>query len=108
MLPKDGSYTAYIIQHLSCPNGNPFHGVKWVISNLETFAGNLRSEDKKVMAPFMSVGECYQQTGIHGTFKQNEALTAVLALAEVNPGRNFRVAQVNIEQSVTPVYEIAS
>ena len=108
MLRSDGDFTIYVIQHLSRPGGNPFREITWVNSNLDYFVTNVPSDERNAIAPFMAVGECWQKTGIHGTFNQNEALNAVVALATNNPDYNFRVAELQLSMRTRSVYEMSA
>lgn len=106
MIRNDGTHTIYVIQHLSNPGGfkNPNLPMVWVVTNLDYFAYDLN--EPKTIVPFEISGECFKKTGIRGSFKQGEAMTLALALAEKNPERHFRVVEMVISQQTRPVYEV--
>ena len=92
MIRNDGEYQIYMIKHLS--------GEKWVTSNLDVFFvknedGKLTKENKEYSAS----GICWQETGIHGTYDKNIALSFKDQLQEKYPDKVFGVFELNIAQS---------
>lgn len=81
MIRNDGKYEIYRLQHLWN------HRTKWV--------GSIENEEF-----FKASGECWQQTGIHGTFDFDEAKKAFEeVVSRLEKNRKFRLVKVTISQS---------
>lgn len=86
MLRNDGLYTIFCIQHYVPEYGKPG---AWVGSNLDHF---------HYPEGFNASGECWQQTGVTGTFDQVEAIAGWKWLREKWPETQFRVVCVTASQ----------
>jgi len=105
MLRKDGKYTIYIIQFKYIEDkDNVWHnagdcGQFWPA---RMFIHDREEVRKKV--PFDKVnacGDCWQETGVSGTYDFDDALKIMSYIALINPGREFRVSEVKIKQTTT-------
>lgn len=104
---KDGKYKIYIVQFLSKD------GKEW------SYAGSCdhwfpkgitrkkyeQYAHKGVFSHLNAIGECWQKTGIFGSFHCIDAIRAMDKVAEWNPGRAFRVCKLEIEQKTTQIAE---
>lgn len=86
MLINDGKYDIYLIQHQ--------FGEKWVNSSLEYFGHPLG---------FTSSDECWQETGIHGTFNKSKAKRALKWISRQYPDMKFRIVCRRIMQITEPI-----
>ena len=100
MLRNDGKYIIYVIKHIyqdinagewanTGDGGQMFPGGNKITSG-EMF--------KKAQNPFTACGECWQQTGTHGTYNKTEALEFLSVLAEAKNEHRFGVFAIKIEQ----------
>jgi len=78
---REGKYTIFCIQHAQA-NGD------WVFSSLDYFG---------TPKGFQFSDDCWQKTGIQGTFDPTQAFCGAQSLSEAWPGTLFRVVQVNVE-----------
>ena len=82
MLHNDGDYIIYLIQHQWKGKGD------WKVS-----------VENRIEWP--SSHDCWQETGIHGTYNLEEAKQAYgRAVAQLDPDRNFRLAKLTISQKI--------
>lgn len=103
MLFKDGTFKFYIIQHHQDDG-------KWTQSNLDHFKIGKRWNDArdKVLEPYRSFsacGECWQQTGEHGSFDKERAVQLLQNIRRHNPDHEFRIVCVAMAQMTIPVQE---
>jgi len=109
MIRNDGEYTIYIIQHkYKDPKDENWYnsGSCDAFIKVET-----RKQWDKIVynEPFRSIhasGDCWQETGIQGTYDFDKAQQVMIQVAQWNPGREFRVAQLNIKQETTQLSTI--
>jgi hypothetical protein len=106
-LRKDGKYTIYIIQFkyvdaLDVSWHNAGSCDQFLPQNLTR-----KQWDNIVFnKPFRSLhscGDCWQKTGIEGSFDSNDAVNAMVKISQLNPGRTFRVARLEIDQKTSEV-----
>lgn len=105
MIRTDGEFVIYIIQHKYLKKG------KWTYS---AAAGNffpdyydnkegwyyLKSFQKCVDA----CQDCWQQTGIHGSYSKLLVIAFCDALTKLNPKHEFRAAELKISQATRGIY----
>lgn len=105
MIRNDGNYKIYLIKHFS--KDYPAKGKDtWVTSSLDHFfvrQSDINGSDLKELTPenrdFLANGECWQKTGISGTFDRNVALRFKEQLQKKYPERQFSVFELVISQS---------
>ncbi len=88
MLRCDGSFLIYKIQHDYHEDG------EWTYSNFDTFG---------TPPGFSASSECWQKTGIHGTFDKIVARDGLFWIRHKNPGTKFRLVSVVISQITQPI-----
>lgn len=90
MLRNDGKYTIFVIQHEQPEKGKES---TWVYSNLDVFG---------YPEGFSASDDCWQKTGIHGTFDAEQAMEGLSELRKKNKDKHrFRLALVRITQITT-------
>lgn len=89
MLHQEGNYTIFVLQHYS---GN---AKKWANSSLDYFYC--------VSKAFSAFGNCWQTTGLHGCFVEDEARECLDAVRKKNPTVKFRIAKFKIQQRTIPM-----
>jgi hypothetical protein len=92
MLRSDGTYNIYIIQHQWRKAG------EWKMSDIGGFGS-------KPPMSMNAIGQCWQDTGVMGTYHLKDALAVLPDLRKRNPEHAFRVACVCISQGTTPVID---
>jgi len=85
---NDGTVTYYAIE-VFLDRSN-----KWANANLDHFG---------CPKDFTASGECWQQTGFHGTFDRNVGLSAVQEIAGRNHGHSFRLIRRTMVRETTVV-----
>lgn len=81
MLRTEGKFTIYKIEH------------QW--QNKGNWASSIENEHY-----FTASGDCWQRTGVHGTFDLEEAKKAFgEVVSKLDKNRKFRLVGVTIEQS---------
>lgn len=96
LLRTDGEFTIYLLQHKYKKKGS------WTDSSLDFFhLGQPAYEGLK--RPFSASGECWQQTGVCGTYGRGEALAFCAAIAAKYTDHKFRIACVHVVQHTRPV-----
>jgi len=107
MVRNDGKYIIFILQFIDrqdkewCYSGDCD---QWLPKNLsrEEWEGYVFTG---IFRPLGANGDCWQKTGIQGTFSRNEAIQVMHKLAEWHPNRAFRVCELRIEQKTIPITE---
>jgi len=113
MLRRDGNYRIYIIKHLWKDNpknewSNSGDCGQWFA---KAFPANMDKRDKfykkykDIFNPFQASGECWQMTGVHGSFVKADALIIIDKISEWNPVHRFRVCAVDIKQKTEHIME---
>lgn len=92
MLRTDGCYKIYRIQHKQ-------EDGKWVYSSFDHFGypGDWRSKEG-----FSACGNCWQETGVEGTYNRELAIKGAKELAAKHK-MNFRVVWVVLSQQTIVV-----
>lgn len=108
MIRTDGTYTIYIIEYLQ-ESDKTWHyagdGDRW-LSGMKSLAGTLPVKekfDKEPRKSFNACGNCWQQTGVFGTFDKKTAFDLLYIISENNKTRSFRVCELYISQKITPL-----
>lgn len=104
MIRKDGTYTIYCLQYewvgtCTLRGGRwvkPYERRSWMHTNGDRFK---RPEDLRNR--LNACGECWQTTGIEGTFDRVEALAILAAVRRLNPDTKFRLQVIEISQKTT-------
>ena len=89
LLRQDGEKVFYQIEHWGNPGGNP-NREDWVLSSFDSF-GTPHSD-------FQASGECWQETGHHGTYDPITGVGALQKIAKDNPGYKFRLVRRRLKQ----------
>lgn len=106
MIRIDGTFVIYKIQHL-VPQAIGLQE-KWVGSSLDHFGtphvtGETRSKgirkDWCTKNGFSACGDCWQTTGVTGTFELNAASEALAWMCQKWPQSQFRIVKVTISQT---------
>lgn len=87
-LREDGIQTFYQIEHFVEGSDN-----SWDLSNLDYFGTPLDWRDKN---GFGACGDCWQQTGHHGTFDQGYGVLGMMDVVNRNKGHIFRLVKRTI------------
>jgi hypothetical protein len=103
MLRNDGEYTIYIIQFKSKDKFREWYNAgdcgQFLPKMFKDEHDKLR---KKVpLNSLTACGDCWQQTGVSGTYNFDDAVKVMSYIAQITPGREFRVAEVKINQKTT-------
>jgi hypothetical protein len=96
MLRSDGEFVVYVIKHRK-------DGQDWMLSSLDNFefAGAVWQDSGGWNYPrreFSASADCWQKTGITGTFNRDAALAALTAISEANPDYEFGIFEVKLSQ----------
>jgi len=112
MLRKDGRYTIFKIQHWAEP-GKMYKEGRWTESALDHFLnkggwnvweGRYRNKLKYPYNVFSACGDCWQETGEHGTYNSDDAIEMLKILSRLHPDTKFRVARVEISQQTVGTF----
>ncbi len=108
MIRNDGNYIIYIIQfkYSKDDTDKSWHNAgdcgRW-IKKCKTRKQWENITFKNPFRSFSASGKCWQLTSIHGTFKLDHASNILMKIAKWNPGREFRVAKIDISQTTTGI-----
>jgi hypothetical protein len=98
MIRTDGTYKIFIIEFLQ-ESDKTWHyagdGDHWLTGTLPF--------DKEPRKSFNACGNCWQQTGVFGTFDKKTAFDLLYIISENNKTRSFRVCELYISQKITPL-----
>ena len=113
MLRNDGKYKFYIIKHKYNKEGEWKHSGEcrqWLDrlgkDDFHTRIKNIETYDK-VFDPFTACGDCWQQTGCHGSYNKMDAIKILDVVTQLNPEHDFAVFVVNVEQSTDFITQIS-
>lgn len=109
MVRKDGTYHIFILQFRDTPDKewcNSGDCDQWIPENLTRKQWEAIVFNKGPLRPLGANGDCWQITGIQGTFVRKEAIRALHKIAEWNPTRRFRVCELLIIQQTTQIAEV--
>ena len=87
---QDGTYTIYVIETM-VPN---YRDGEWFRASLDHFG---------YPPGFTASGQCWQETGEHGTYSLDEAIEGLTWIANRHPGDYFRVVQEVISKKTTEI-----
>jgi len=106
MLRTDGKYKIYIIKHRYNDSGEWARSgdcTQWIPRKVVN--GKNFKKVQQIFNPFKAGGECWQQTGVHGSYKKRDAVKIMDLISEWKPGHRFRVCEVEIDQKTTTIAE---
>lgn len=107
MIRNDGDYIIYVIQFKYVRDKDKgWHNAGACDHFMKKAIDRKEWEKIRFKTPFRNLGangECWQKTGIEGTFELDDATYALMKIAKWNPGRHFRVAKIEISQKTTRV-----
>ena len=106
MVRNDGDYTIFILQFWADMHGR---GADWHYTGdgghyLPSI--DYRNKTPEPRISFTACGDCWQQTGIHGTYDYDIAHDFLKLVAKTAPDRKFRIARLEIFQRTTGVCEM--
>lgn len=110
MLRNDGEYCIWIVQFKYQQHETA--RVEWsnasnFIERLSADIGKMKRSDrtkyKQMIESFGACGKCWQQTGVHGCFSEQDAAAVMIMCARYFPQDEFRLACVDITQKTTTV-----
>lgn len=105
---NDGKYKIYIIKHLYQDKGE-WAGSGECSQFIPKIKGNPildRFAFNKLFGPFTASGDCWQKTGIHGSFVKRDAIKIMENIAEWRPEHRFKVCRLLINQVTEDVVEV--
>lgn len=94
MIRTDGAYVCYLIQ--TRDESKKHKDGAWFEASLDYFGSP---------EGFNACGDCWQRTGVHGTFNEKEARAGLVWMRERHPGKPFRLIALHITQMRVAVYE---
>ena len=107
MIQNDGEYIIYIIQFKYVDSKDQdWHNAGSCDQFMKKQLNRKEWERIRFKTPFKNLsacGDCWQRTGVHGTYNLEDATYALIKVSEWNPGREFRVAKVEINQETTQI-----
>jgi len=109
MLRNDGLYKIYIIKHLY--KDDPKH--EWTHSGdcTQFIPREIMREShdelvyRGVFRHFTANGTCWQRTGVHGSFVEEDAVKILDEISKWKSGHRFRVCKVIVDQITETVVE---
>ncbi len=111
LMSDDGEHVIFRVAVRLDRTGNGSDDLKWVDWDhgfvTDKIPRDVRWKDASAgipnesFRPFTAIGECWQTTGIHGTFVRDEAVALANILAEAVPDFEYRVDRVEISQKRT-------
>jgi len=109
-LRRDGKYEIYIIKHLWKDDptkdwGNSGDCCQWIPKEIMRKHGNDLVYGEGIFVPFGANGECWQRTGINGSYIKEDAIKILDRIAEWNPDHRFKVCKLVIDQVTKDVVE---
>jgi len=91
MIRNDGSYRIYLIQ---ARHPKTYRNGEWFEVSFDYF-GSPKG--------FTASDECWQKTGVYGTFDEKVAQAGLKWIKEKHPHTKFRLVRADIMQMKTPV-----
>lgn len=90
MLRIDGDFTIYVLGcRITDKKSN-----KWFSPSFDSFG---------TPPGFTASDECWQKTGVHGTFNEAQAFAALQLFAKAYPEDDWRMEEVKISQHHSPI-----
>lgn len=112
MIRHDGNYKIYIIQ-FKYNNVKNDKNEEWFNAGNcgqflpRVFLNEKENIYKKVpLDDLNACGQCWQETGIYGTYNYDVAETIMLYIAKLKKGTEFRVCEVNINQTTKQISKV--
>ena len=108
MLRNDGDYTIYIIQYTKDKPGEEWNNSGDCTQFIKKVKTREQQDKIAYSKPFESISacnECWQKTGIHGTFDLKMAMAVFQKIFRWFPKYRFRVAELKISQHITQIAE---
>lgn len=102
MLRNDGKYEIYMIQHLAEVGAFGHTKSEWHFSNFDHFGTPVCTgvcADKG----FSASGDCWQETGIHGTFDMEIGLQGLRWIADKHRGIKFRLVKLTLTRQTETI-----
>lgn len=90
MLRIDGEFTIYVLKGRATEHRSN----KWFSPSYDSFG---------TPPGFTASDECWQATGIHGTFDESQAFSALKLFAKAYPEQDWRMEEVKISQQHTQI-----
>ena len=107
MLRNDGNYFIYIIKHLYKRKirgrwANSGDCAQWLAGKAMSIPflkyNEFYKSYKHTFNPLTASGECWQETGVHGTYIRKEAIDVFSLVSEWFPEHKFKICSVLIKQ----------
>lgn len=112
MIRNDGTYKVYIIK-FQFPDEKGKNSEWCYAGDAMQFLPKDLTRDKfkeikdnESFKDLTACGECWQQTGISGTYNRNHCLNVMMKIAEWNPGYRFRLSEVTITQKTKEIVKV--
>lgn len=111
MLRNDGEYKFYIIKHKYKKKGE-WAGSgdcrQWLSRKDITYDEQIKIFEKhdKTLTPFTACGDCWQQTGVSGSYDKKDALKILTIISDLNPEHTFGVFSVTVKQKTSMVAQM--
>ena len=108
---NDGNYKIYIIKHLwkdKPENSWADSGecCQWIPKEIARRFHDDLVFGKGVFVPFTANGQCWQRTGIHGSFVKEDAIKILKRIANWNPDHRFKVCKLLLNQVTEDILEM--
>jgi hypothetical protein len=94
MLRNDGKYKIYMIRHLAEVGAFGRDKSEWHFSNFDHFGTPIG---------FSASGDCWQETGIHGTFDLETGLEGLRWIADKHRGTKFRLVKLTLTRQTETI-----
>lgn len=107
MIRTDGTFKIYIIKHLYKKEGNDWAGSgdcgQWLGNMSVKFPDResyrkFRKENEKLFNNLNAIGDCWQKTGVSGTYDREVAVKVCSIISTWFPEHGFKVCKVEIRQ----------
>ena len=105
---NDGNFKIYIIKHLykdEIERGWDGSGSCEQFYLKDVVRRHFDKRFKNIFRPFTASGNCWQQTGIHGSFVNRDAVKILDKISEWNPQHRFKVCRLLLNQVTEDVVE---
>lgn len=94
MIRSDGNITCYVLE---CRSNAPGYENRWFLAGLDHFG---------TPPGFSASGPCWQKTGIHGTFDEEEGFSALRVMSSQHIEYDWRLMKLEISQKHSEVATI--
>jgi hypothetical protein len=112
MIRKDGVFTIYIIKHLYEKQEKEWSGSgdcgQWLGHKMKDYPTidsykEFRNKYKDLFNHLNAIGDCWQETGVNGTYNREVAIEICNLISSWFPQHSFKVCKVEIKQKTTDV-----